>query len=206
MEDRPNSLLTNAQREYLRDEKDYSPSTERKTRERIRDRTAAGVADLKLLSETLESDDWDQIFDEFSQYIKFQERLSQQSDDSGPLYGGRMDGDVHERGRMMTRALHGAAEFLYIALREHGGGIDAVENVLETAISDVETTRSQRAEVDVNISIEHKPRPEELLERAIDGEQLTREELSTLLESGETDVVSSLLLDKEFSNLGSDEE
>jgi hypothetical protein len=52
-EERPAALLTKAQREYLRGEKDYAPSTERDIRSRIRDRVRDGLADLELLVEYL---------------------------------------------------------------------------------------------------------------------------------------------------------
>lgn len=206
MDERPNSLLTKSQREYLRGEKDYSPSTERKTRERIRDRTAAGVSDLKLLSDTLGPDDWDLIFADFAEYTGFHEKLEERERDDSPLHGARMRGDVHDRGRLMTRSLHGTAEFLYIALREHGGGLGAFEYVLETAIQNVETTRSERAQVDVEISIEYKPRPEELLDQLWAGEGLTEEEIQTLLEAGETEEISKLLIERGLKGMGSDDE
>lgn len=51
------SILTNAQREYLRGEREVTDSAEREYRTRIRRRVTAGVHDLRLLLEKLESRD-----------------------------------------------------------------------------------------------------------------------------------------------------
>lgn len=54
-DERPAALLTKAQREYLRGERpDYSPSTEREVRQRIRERIGASVDDISLLVERLD--------------------------------------------------------------------------------------------------------------------------------------------------------
>lgn len=51
------SILTNAQREYLRGEREVTDSAEREYRTRIRRRVTAGVHDLRLLLEKLERRD-----------------------------------------------------------------------------------------------------------------------------------------------------
>jgi hypothetical protein len=51
-DDRPASVLTDAQRAYLRGEKDYRPAVERDLQSRLRKRVRAAVEDLALLVET----------------------------------------------------------------------------------------------------------------------------------------------------------
>lgn len=54
-DERPAALLTKAQREYLRGERpDYSSSTEREVKQRIRERIGSSVDDISLLVERLD--------------------------------------------------------------------------------------------------------------------------------------------------------
>ena len=48
-DDKPTAILTNAQREYLKGEKDYRPSVERQVKRRIRERIEQGMADFTTL-------------------------------------------------------------------------------------------------------------------------------------------------------------
>lgn len=61
--DRPAALLTNAQRAYLRGEKEYSASAERDLRARIRERIRATIVDLSLLLDTTDPEELEQSLD-----------------------------------------------------------------------------------------------------------------------------------------------
>lgn len=61
-DDRPAALLTQAQREYLRGEKDYRPAAERGVRSRIRERARGALFDLQLLFESLDEEDLRKVF------------------------------------------------------------------------------------------------------------------------------------------------
>lgn len=62
--ERPAALLTEAQRDYLRGEKDYAPSAERDIRSRIRERVQASMFDLALVANNLPLDDLDKALSE----------------------------------------------------------------------------------------------------------------------------------------------
>jgi hypothetical protein len=57
--DRPAATLTNAQRAYLRGEKDYKPSVENDIRSRIRHRISASIHDLGLIADAAAQGDLD---------------------------------------------------------------------------------------------------------------------------------------------------
>lgn len=61
-EARPRGILSSADREYLRGERDLSGSAERNTRQRIRERIQAGLADFELLWSLLPDHDLEQVF------------------------------------------------------------------------------------------------------------------------------------------------
>ncbi|GGN27021.1 hypothetical protein [Halarchaeum nitratireducens] len=69
-EDRPAALLTNAQRAYLRGEKDYRPSVERDVKKRIRNRLHAGVLDLSLAFQQLSLEEIDTALSESPDFDK----------------------------------------------------------------------------------------------------------------------------------------
>lgn len=61
-EDCPRGLLTEADREFLRGERELSESAERNARQRIRDRVQTGIADFELLWSLLPDRDLELIF------------------------------------------------------------------------------------------------------------------------------------------------
>lgn len=63
-EDRPAALLTEAQRAYLRGEKEYRPSVESKVRQRIRERINASIDDISLLVEQLPPEELEKAVEE----------------------------------------------------------------------------------------------------------------------------------------------
>jgi len=66
--DRPVSVLTTAQREYLRGERDVDGADERMMRSRIRGRLKAAIFDLSLVANTLPRDDLDEALSEPDDY------------------------------------------------------------------------------------------------------------------------------------------
>lgn len=63
-DERPAALLTNAQRAYLRGEKEYRPSAERDVRQRIRERLRAGIFDLQMIVSLIPLTDLDKALTE----------------------------------------------------------------------------------------------------------------------------------------------
>jgi len=61
-DDKPTAILTNAQRQYLKGEKDYRPSVERQVKRRIRNRMEQGVADFTTLFSELEQEEVRKVF------------------------------------------------------------------------------------------------------------------------------------------------
>lgn len=191
MANRQVSILTESQREYLRGERDYSDTSERKKRQRIRDRVRAGIADLALLASTLpETDDFGLVFDDFEDWHEFQQSVDERLERGGRLMMAEPEGA--EEGRQMTQNIHGSMAFFYLAVSEYGGGIDGFEGVASTAIEIAETTDKERAEVDVEIELTHNPRPTEVLKKFQSGKEITEDEFQTLVESGELDPVELL--------------
>lgn len=192
MTGRQDSILTDSQREYLLGERDYKPSSERKKRHRIRERVRSGIADLSLLAMTLpRTEDFDSVFKDFREWNEFQQQLGERAANEGDIHGA-VPPDGADEGISMTRHIHGAVGFLYIIVREFGGGVEAFEDVLATAISEIETTEERRGEANVEISIESKPRPTAVIEKFESGEQLTQEEFETLVNAGELDPIELL--------------
>jgi hypothetical protein len=60
--DRPAALLTNAQRAYLRGEREYSSSAERDVKQRIRDRVTESIKDFSLLFEHWHQEEREKVF------------------------------------------------------------------------------------------------------------------------------------------------
>lgn len=189
-DDTPTAVLTNPQREYLRGERD--PAQERTMRTRIRERVRAGLGDLALIATSLSEEDLDLIFEDFETWVDHERELTERDDDEDRVLHGRAKPDGLDEGRLMTRHLHGVAAFLYLALAKHGGELKYFENVVETAIGRLETTPAERAVVDVDVTIDREPRPTELLEKFERGEDLSEEELNTLVDAGEVSLVDLL--------------
>lgn len=61
-DDKPAAILTNAQREYLNGEKDYSPSVERQVKRRIRERIEQGMVDFTTLFCELDQEEVRKVF------------------------------------------------------------------------------------------------------------------------------------------------
>lgn len=189
-----NALLTETQREYLRGEHtDLSDAGKRMKRKRIRDRIQASLTDLALLASALPgSDDFDMIFDDFQGWNEYQRELSRRASDDGPLRGAAPP-EGAEDGRQMTRSIHGAVSFLYLAVSGYGGGgVEGFESVVATAIENAEMTDKERVEATVDIDLTREPRPTDLIRKYEAGEKLTEEEYLTLVEAGEIDAVDLL--------------
>lgn len=190
-----NSILTTAQREYLQDKTELSSDAERMQRKRIRERVSHGIADLALLADSLDAEDWDQIFAEFEAYSEENQQLVEYAEDDEKPIGASSSLGIEEQqqGKWLTNELYGAATFLTRALDEYGGGKERIEGFLEEAIERIETTERERAEAEVTIEIERSKRLEGLLDRIMTGKRVTPEDVETLVENNETDVVTSII-------------
>lgn len=190
-----NSILTTAQREYLHGETELSSDAERMQRKRIRERVSHGIADLALLADSLEAEDWDQIFADFEAYSEKNQRLVEYAEDDEKPIGASSSISIEEQqqGKWLTNELYGAATFLTRALDEYGGGKDRIEEFLEEAIERIETTERERAEAEVTIEIERSKRLEGLLDKITTGETVTPEDVETLVENNETNVVTAVI-------------
>lgn len=190
-----NSILTTAQREYLQDKTELSSDAERMQRKRIRERVSHGIADLALLADSLDAEDWDQIFAEFEAYSEENQQLVEYAEDDEKPIGASSSLGIEEQqqGKWLTNELYGAATFLTRALDEYGGGKERIEGFFEEAIERIETTERERAEAEVTIEIERSKRLEGLLDRIMTGKRVTPEDVETLVENNETDVVTSII-------------
>lgn len=190
-----NSILTTAQREYLQGKTELSSDAERMQRKRIRERVSHGIADLALLADSLDAEDWDQIFAEFEAYSERNQRLVEYAEDDEKPIGSPSSLGIEEQqqGKWLTNELYGAATFLTRALDEYGGGKERIEEFLEEAIERIETTERERAEAEVTIEIERSKRLEGLLDKITTGETVTSEDVETLVENNETDVVTAVI-------------
>lgn len=126
--DPPASMLTNAQRDWIRGEKEYRPSAERELRGRIRDRFAAAITvDMPLMADVeeekledfVEATDRDTLADGLRSTVAFVYKVANVAD----LEAESIIEDGIELGR------HGRADMILSRLREGRGPV---------TISDVE--------------------------------------------------------------------
>jgi hypothetical protein len=155
-EDRGASLLTNAQREYLRGEREVDAPNERAIRSRIRERTVNAVLDFSILVQGLDEEDIEKI--------RKDERLSPEK--SGWKY--------------TSKALADMFGFLYL-LQDRG---PRMVQTMKRGTRRAEERRGNRV-TNYDIEFRFDTQPIERLERLRDsGEELDIDELKDLVRTG----------------------
>ncbi|WP_139173666.1 hypothetical protein [Natrialba sp. SSL1] len=191
--DRPAALLTDAQREYLRGEKEFKrPVHERNLRSRIRERLVAATHDLTLLYNELDPEDRKMVYSV-----------------TGYDLADRVDDEL-ERDPELVGAIRSSIAFFYEAA--HDSGRDA-ESIVETAVGQVEQRRNSSTIVDVNLEVE-KSRLDYLADRGRSKmeqmDDLSNAEVRALLEAEteeiDPDDVSMYLRNKWEWSIHSDEQ
>jgi hypothetical protein len=168
--DRPNALLTAAQRRYLRGNGEYSSGHERKKRGEIRDRIRNSLLDFTLLTWRLEDRDREQVFDP----------LRETPDGEGYEHQGTGHRvETFEQGELLD-GLHNALGFLYRATEDAGLPF---EQFLRTAV-ERSLPPGPANDVTVDIEVEREECPDVETARAVmreDG-RLTDAEFRVLVE------------------------
>lgn len=153
--DRERGILSQADREYLRGEAEFSSvQAERNARARIRDRVYEATYDFELLVETLSDRDRELVFEK---------RLGESD------------------GREAYDALVSALAFLYRGVEDTG---IEFEDALTEAINVAEARDDRAARVDLELTF-HALSSEELLRKLRTGETLSLTELAYLQGSDE---------------------
>jgi hypothetical protein len=168
--DRPNALLTDAQRRYLRDGDDVSPEYARKLRGDIRERIRNSLLDFTLLMWRLEDRDREQIFGP----------LRETPDGEGYEHQGTGHRvGTFEQGELLD-GLHNALGFLYRAAEDAGLPF---EQFLRTAI-ERSLPPGPAYDVTVDIDVDREERPDVDTARAVmsEGGRLTDAEFRVLVE------------------------
>jgi len=177
--DRPNALLTDAQRRYLRDKEDYTPSHERKKRKEIRERIRNSLLDCTLLMSRLENRDREQVF-----------RPLRETPDGGGYEHQRTGHRVEtfEHGELLD-GLHNALAFLYQATEDATPSSSSFEHFLGTAIErSLPPGPAYDVTVDIDEEREERPDVETAKARMDEGDRLTHAEFRVLVEHAESTV------------------
>ena len=168
--DRPNALLTDAQRRYLRDGDDISPEYARKLRGDIRERIHNSLLDFTLLTWRLEDRDRERVFGP----------LRETPDGEGYEHQGSGHRvETFEQGELLD-GLHNALGFLYQATEDAGLPF---EQFLRTAI-ERSLPPGPAYDVTVDIDVEREERPDVETAKAVmrEGGRLTDAEFRVLVE------------------------
>lgn len=168
--DRPNALLTDAQRRYLRDGDDVSPEYARKLRGDIRERIRNSLLDFTLLTWRLEDRDREQVFGP----------LRETPDGEGYEHQGTGHRvETFEQGELLD-GLHNALGFIYRATEDAGLPF---EQFLRTAI-ERSLPPGPAYDVTVDIDVDREERPDLETAKAVmrEGGRLTDAEFRVLAE------------------------
>lgn len=149
-DERPASILTNSQREYLQDERD--PSNPREVNRRIRSRIEYGFHDLMLLFEYLEQDELRKAFgSNYAQHIDPHEEVQDDTREYATV------AYVPHALAFIMRGLNYGDEPVYPKLEEIGEEQPAFEAFTEAVERGVrqylEDKQGCSANVDVNIEL-----------------------------------------------------
>ncbi len=170
--DRPNALLTDAQRRYLRDGGDVSPEYARKLRGDIRERVRNSLLDFTLLMWRLEDRDREQIFGP----------LRETPDGEGYEHQGSGHRvETFEQGELLD-GLHNALGFLYRATEDATPSSSSFEDFLGTAILRSLPGPVRDVTVDIDVDREERPDLETAKAQLRAGAPLTDAEFRVLVE------------------------
>ena len=169
---RPNALLTDAQRRYLRGNGEYSPGHERKKRGEIRERIRNSLLDFTLLTWRLEDRDREQVFGP----------LRETPDGEGYEHQGSGHRvETFEQGELLS-GLHNALGFLYRATEDATPSSSSFEHFLGTAIARSLPGPVRDVTVDIDVDREERPDLETAKAQLRDGAPLTDAEFRVLIE------------------------
>lgn len=160
-DDKPTSILTNSQREYLLGERD--PSNPREVNRRIRDRIEYGFYDLLLLFEHLDQDELRKVFgSNVAQQVAAHEEAQEDTREYATA------GYVPRALAFIMRGLNYGDEPLYPKLEEIGEEQPAFEEFIEAVEHGVrqylEDKKGYSANVDVSIELSDVSPHEEFFE------------------------------------------
>lgn len=186
----PPALLSKKQRQYLLGE--YEPSNETTMRHRIRRRIRYSMRDFSLLYHAHSDDERTMTFEQ-SEYEKFYEEL-RESELSG------FDPEMEPEKTIQDDVIPGMADAVaYFYLATHDRDLDD-ENFAELIRNAVKQAVEYREGEDyiatVEVSIDHELRDErlsELREKFLANEQMTKDQLSALIEADPSVVPEAII-------------
>jgi len=183
---RDRGILTKDDREYLTGEKEYSnKQSEIDARYRIRNRVKNSILDFTILLVNLPEKDREQIF-----HSNTPDENQQQSLDEFQKF---------IKQTKFVRGIEHALGFIYMGVSD----LDwEFEKILEAGIRNAEEKQGRIVDdVSVNVRINYsEPDVDELINRFQNGDELTAEEIRTLIRSGEFDIGPDVL-DKIFKEM-----
>ncbi|ELY99459.1 hypothetical protein [Natrialba asiatica] len=191
--DRDRGILTPADRDFLRGEKEYSSEqSERDARYRIRQRLMDSILDFNILVNNMDEKDREQIFE--SNFSKSEK----------PPNDEITEDDLQElvKKTMFINGISSAIGFFYLGVTDTGSPFD---EVLESGIEIGEEQRGYVVE-DVNVSYDvsrKKTDIKKLVQKLETGDPLEPDELRAIVRSGDSDL-NPELLDNLFSRLTDD--
>lgn len=194
-DDRPRGILSQADRQFLRGEKEYnSEQSKRDARYRIRERVKNSILDFSILYQHLDQRDRDQIFSPLSR--DHEEVLG-----SDPEMSKESVSHMIEEGMFIA----GITDCLSFFYRETQGRNISFEDMFREAVRDMEEQKGYIVnDVSLKIDIEREqPEMEDLINRLNQGDSLTKEEISAIIRSEEFDI-NPEHLDELFQQIVSD--
>lgn len=161
---KPTAILTNAQREYLKGNKDYRPSVEQVTKRRIRERIEVGLSDFTTLFCELEHEELRKTFGTHTaKKITYLEEIH--GEEPTPTTTGA---SVASAMAFFLRGLNYSDEPIHKGLDEIGEQQPAFDYFLEAVESGVSQYLKQETpyigNVNVTIELENVTHQEEFLE------------------------------------------